>query len=100
MVLIPSKGWTRVGKAYSSQKAAQGWLGFVSSAWHGLRTKTAQCTLRWRNGVMDERSRRTLSKKFNMEPPSVKPPAAPPSLDIPHDLDERHEQREHGQSRE
>ena len=73
MVLVPEKGWTRVGGAYGSEKAARGWLRFVSQAWHGLRTKTAQCTLRWRGGVMDERSRRLLSEKFNMEPP-VAPP--------------------------
>jgi len=73
MVLVPTKGWTRVGKAYGSEKSARGWLRFVSQAWHGLRTKTAQCTLRWQDGVMDEQSRRTLSEKFNMEPP-VAPP--------------------------
>jgi hypothetical protein len=78
MVLVPSKGWTRVGKAYGSEKAARSWLGFVCGAWHGLRTKTAQCTLRWTDGVMDERSRRTLSEKFNMEPPAA-PPNAPGS---------------------
>ena len=75
MVLVPTKGWTRVGKAYGSEKSARGWLRVVSQAWHGLRTKTAQCTLRWQDGVMDERSRRTLSEKFNMEPP-----AAPPNI--------------------
>ena len=73
MVLMPTKGWTRVGGAYGSEKAARGWLRFVSQAWHGLRTKTAQCTLRWQDGVMDERSRRTLSEKFNMEPPAAPP---------------------------
>ena len=73
MVLVPTKGWTRVGGAYGSEKAARGWLRFVSQAWHGLRTKTAQCTLRWQDGVMDERSRRTLSEKFNMEPPAAPP---------------------------
>lgn len=73
MVLVPTKGWTRVGRAYSSRKAASGWVPFVREAWRGLRTKTSQCTLRWKNGVMDERSRRTLSEKFNMEPPSLPP---------------------------
>lgn len=73
MVLVPVKGWTRVGGAYGSEKAARGWLRFVSQAWHGLRTKTSQCTLRWKDGVMDERSRKTLSEKFNMEPPATPP---------------------------
>jgi hypothetical protein len=72
MVLVPTKGWTRVGKAYGSEKSARGWLRLVSQEWDGLRTKTAQCTLRWKDGVMDERSRRTLSEKFNMEPTDVK----------------------------
>lgn len=77
MVLVPTKGWTRVGKAYGSRKSARGWLGFVGKAWRGLRTRVAQCTLRWNGGVMDERSRRILSEKFNMEPPSLPPrPAA------------------------
>lgn len=70
MVLIPGKGWTRVGKAYGSRENAKGWLPFVSGAWHGLRTKVSQCTLRWVDGAMTERSRETLSTKYNMEPPA------------------------------
>lgn len=73
MVQIPSQGWTRVGKAYGSQESASGWLGFVSSAWRGLRTKTSRLTLRWQNGVLDERCRRILSAKFNMDPPDKMP---------------------------
>lgn len=82
MVLVPTKGWTRVGKAYSSEKIARGWLGFVSQAWRGLRTKTVQCTLRWKGGVMDERSRRTLSEKFNMEPPDTPPDISNESIRV------------------
>jgi len=70
MVLVPGKGWTRVGKAYGSKEAARGRLGFVSKAWHGLRTKVSQCTLRWQCGEMTPRSRETLSTKYNMEPPA------------------------------
>ena len=70
MVLVPGKGWTRVGKAYGSKEAARGWLGFVSKAWHGLRVKVSQCTLRWRDGEMTDRSKETLSTKYNMEPPA------------------------------
>lgn len=71
MVLLPGKGWTRVGKAYGSKKAARGWLGFVSKAWHGLRVRVSQSTLRWRNGEMTDRSKKTLSAKYNMEPPTT-----------------------------
>ena len=73
MVLVPGQGWTRVGKAYGSKKTARGWLGFVSKAWKGLRTKVSQCTLRWKDGEMTPRSREILSTKYNMEPPSPKP---------------------------
>jgi len=76
MVLVPTEGWTRVGKAYGSEQCARSWLRFVSQAWHGLRTKTSQCTLRWKDGVMDERSRKTLSEKFNMDPPAAPPNCA------------------------
>jgi hypothetical protein len=68
MVKVPGKGWTRVGKAYASKETARGWLGFVSEAWHGLRTKVSQCTLKWQGGEMTPRSRETLSTKYNMEP--------------------------------
>jgi hypothetical protein len=75
MVLLPSKGWTRVGRAYSSMEAARGLNRFVSQAWHGLRTKVAQCTLRWVNGKMVEASRKVLSEKFNFDPPLEQPRA-------------------------
>jgi hypothetical protein len=73
MVSHPAKGWMRVGKAYGSRAAAAEWVPFVRGAWRGLRVKVAQCTLRWVNGQLDERSRRTLDEKFNMNAPNNKP---------------------------
>ena len=67
MVLHPAKGWMRAGKAYGSREAAAEWVPFVRGAWRGLRTKVSQCTLRFVNGQLDERSRRTLDEKFNMD---------------------------------
>lgn len=78
MVLVPSQGWTRVGNAYGSKETARGWLGFVSKAWHGLRTKVSQCTLRWEGGEMTPRSRELLSTKYNMEPPAPNTQGLPP----------------------
>ncbi|MFH1604883.1 MAG: hypothetical protein ABIH03_13350 [Pseudomonadota bacterium] len=69
MVLHPAKGWIRAGKAYGSREAAREWVPFIRGAWHGLRVKVSQCTLRWVNGQLDERSRRTLDEKFNMDAP-------------------------------
>ena len=71
MVLHPAKGWMRAGKAYGSRKAAREWVPFVRVAWRGLRVKVSQCTLRWVNGQLDERSRRTLDEKFNMDAPNA-----------------------------
>lgn len=73
MILHPLKGWTRVGNAYSSRKSAQSWLGFVRSYWH-LRAKVASCTLTLVNGQPDERSRRVLDTKFNLDPPTGQAP--------------------------
>ena len=68
MILHSVNGWTRAGRAYSSRAAAVEWLPFVRKAWRGLRVKVSQCTLRYNAGHLDERSIRTLDKKFNMEP--------------------------------
>lgn len=76
MVDHPLKGLTRVGRAYSSRKAANGWTGFVSSAWRGLPARVDECLLRWENGILTNECRETLDKKFNMTPPE-----APPSAD-------------------
>lgn len=46
MVMHPAKGWTRVGNAYPSRKAAADWLPFVRGAWRGLRAKVSQCAVR------------------------------------------------------
>lgn len=70
MVSHPANGWIRAGKAYGSREAAREWVPFVRGAWRGLRVKVSQCTLRWVNGQLDERSRRTLDKKFNMDAPN------------------------------
>jgi hypothetical protein len=71
MVLHPLNGWIRAGKAYGSRDAAREWVPFVRGAWRGLRVKVSQCTLRWVNGQLDERSRRTLDEKFNMDAPNA-----------------------------
>jgi len=73
MVLHPVNGWMRVGNAYGSRKAASEWLPFVRGAWRGLRTRVSQCSLRFVDGVLDERSRRTLDEKYNLDPPNVAP---------------------------
>ncbi|GAF83362.1 unnamed protein product [marine sediment metagenome] len=72
MVHHPTKGLTRVGKAYSSRAVAQSWVPFLRHALHGLRVTVSQCTFTWRDGVLDERSRRVLDEKFNMDPPKEK----------------------------
>ena len=69
MVLHPLTGWTRVGNAYSSRKAARGWLGFVRGRWH-LPTRVAACTLTLVDRRPDARSLSVLDKKFNLDPPA------------------------------
>jgi hypothetical protein len=76
MVNHPAKGWMRVGKAYGSRDAAREWLPFVRGAWRGMRVKVVQCTLRWINGQLDEKSRTVLDKRFNMDAPN-EPMAGP-----------------------
>ena len=71
MVLHPAKGWMRAGKAYGSRETAREWVPFVRGAWRGLRVKVSQCTIRWVNGKLDEKSRRTLDEKFNMDAPNA-----------------------------
>lgn len=67
MVRHPVKGWMRCGNAYPSRKAATDWLPFVRGAWRGLRARVAQCTLRFNDGVLTERSRKLLDQKFNLD---------------------------------
>lgn len=57
MFLHPLNGWTRVGPAYVKCETAVSWVPFVRSARRGLKTKVAQCTLRYGDGVMDDASR-------------------------------------------
>ena len=70
MVRHPVTGWMRVGNAYATRKGAQGWLSFVRAAWRGLPARVSQFTLRFVDGALDERSRRVLDEKFNLEPPA------------------------------
>jgi len=70
MILHPESGWTRVGKAYGQRDTAKSWLPFVRKAWRGLRGKISQCTLTYRNGVMEEKSRKALDAKYNMDAPN------------------------------
>ncbi len=67
MVMHPETGWTRVGNAYPSRKAAADWLPFVRGAWRGLRAKVSQCTVRFEGGKVCEQSRRLLDEKYNLD---------------------------------
>ena len=67
MVMHPVTGWTRVGNAYPSRKAAADWLTFVRGAWRGLRAKVSQCTVRLEGGKVCEQSRRLLDEKYNLD---------------------------------
>ena len=71
MVNHPLKGWTRVGKAYAKKEVAQSWVPFVRGAWRCCRVKVSQFTAVFRDGKLDEKSRETLDKKFNMDSPNV-----------------------------
>lgn len=80
MVLHPVSGWSRVGNAYPSAKAAGEWRSFVRSAWRGLPVRTATCTVRFVDGKITAASRKVLSEKFNLDvDESAQPvkPAAP-----------------------
>ena len=66
----PTRGWMRVGKAYASRDAAKECLLLVRGAWRGVQVRVAQCTLRYDAGHLDEKSLRTLDKKFNMDGPN------------------------------
>jgi hypothetical protein len=68
MIEHPFNGWIRVGKAYGTRKAAQGWLPFVRKAWRGLRGKVSSCSLTWRDGKLDDASVKRLDA-FNMDAP-------------------------------
>ena len=70
MVQHPTNGWMRVGSAYSSREAAAGWLPFVRKCWRICRVRVVQCTLRLVDGVLDEKSKLVLDKKFNMDAPT------------------------------
>lgn len=67
MVRHPVKGWTRVGNAYPTKKSAVEWLPFVRGSWRGFQTKVSQCTLRIKDGVLCEKSKRTLDAKYNLD---------------------------------
>ncbi len=69
MVRHPVDGWIRVGNAYNTRKGAQSWLPFVRASWRVCKVRVSQFTIKLINGGMDERSKRVLSEKFNMDPP-------------------------------
>ena len=69
MVDMPGKGWTRVGPDYPTRQIARGWVTIVRRRWHGLPTRVQQFTFSVVDGRVDERSRRILSEKFNMDSP-------------------------------
>lgn len=66
MVLHPSIGWIRVGRAYPSREAATDWLPFVRGYWRGFRARVSQCTVRIDGGKVCEKSRRVLDEKYNV----------------------------------
>jgi hypothetical protein len=68
MVCHPGKGWIRVGNAYRTRAIAAGWLPFVRGAWKGCRVRVSELTLRYVDGDLDERTRQTLDRKFNLDP--------------------------------
>jgi hypothetical protein len=70
MVYHPGQGWTRVGNAFGSRKAAQSWVPFVRDFWRGLKTKVSQLTLRMHNGELSAKTLHILDKKFNLDAPT------------------------------
>jgi hypothetical protein len=72
MVNHPVKGWIRVGNSYANRKDARCWVSFVRGVWHGLMTKVVACTVVWRDGKPDKKSRDELDKKFNLDIPNTK----------------------------
>lgn len=70
MVQHPVKGWMRVGSTYKTRESAAEWLPFVRKCWRMVcRVRVSQCTLRLVNGELDEKSKRVLDTKFNMDAP-------------------------------
>ena len=72
MVDMPGRGPTRTGPAYKSKESANNWKSFVKAAHRGLPTRTARLTLVFHDGALSERSRKTLSEKFNMDADNVR----------------------------
>jgi len=67
MVSLQDGKWTRVGNAYNSRKQAQSWLPFVKGFLVGRSVKVSQCTLRFEDGKLCEKSIRLLDSKYNMD---------------------------------
>jgi len=58
--------WIRVGNAYNSRKQAESWLPFVKGFWVGRSVKISQCTLRFEDGKLCEKSK-LLLQKYNLD---------------------------------
>lgn len=69
MVDMHEKGWTRVGLYYPTRQIALRWATIARRRWHGLPTRVRQFTFFVVDGHVDERARRILSEKFNMDAP-------------------------------
>lgn len=60
-------GWTRVGNAYPSRKAASEWLPFVRGAMRGCEVKVEPCVLEFNGEELTEACKRLLDEKFNLD---------------------------------
>jgi len=61
-------GAKRVGPAYSTSKAARGWLRFVAASFRGaVRVYVERCRLTLVDGKLDAASVAVLDTKYNMD---------------------------------
>ena len=67
MVSSRNGKWIRVGNAYNSRKQAKSWLPFVKGFWVGRSVKVSQCTLRFEDGQVCEKSKLLLLQKYNLD---------------------------------
>ena len=63
-------GAKRAGNAYATKQDARDAVPLVRGAWRGLHVTISQCTIIWRDGALTPKSVETLSRKYNLEPPS------------------------------
>ena len=67
-------GAKRVGPAYSTSKAARGWLRFVAASFRGaIGVYVERCRLTLVDGRLDAASVALLDSKYNMDAPEVPP---------------------------